>query len=254
MFIQKLMWIWFRWIPHTFLAQHRFSAFWLRSKCSICSYQLNIWYGGHVPPSILNWFLQGDEVQELAPASSRVGLALQYRQDRPTSPLNTRRSSAHHCGWLSTLHFNQKQYISPPASTPTISSPKSVKYRINWIPKNPNKLAWNVKTSLTSPKTTVWEKFRKTFYLFFLKETKIQENTDRMPFLFWFLYLVYVFGGFASYREQRTTIYLTEVTQFWVYLQFYLKYVSMFLQCSTFSNLLQDRSHRCAIHLFLCDT
>ena len=22
--------------------QHRFSAFWLRSKCSICSYQLNI--------------------------------------------------------------------------------------------------------------------------------------------------------------------------------------------------------------------
>ena len=66
---------------------HRFSAFWLRSKCSICSYQLNIWYGGHVPPSILNWFLQGDEVQELAPASSRVGLALQYRQDRPTSPL-----------------------------------------------------------------------------------------------------------------------------------------------------------------------
>ena len=61
-----------------------FSAFWLRSKCSICSYQLNIWYGDHVSPSILNWFLQGDEVQELAPASSRVGLALQYRQDRLT--------------------------------------------------------------------------------------------------------------------------------------------------------------------------
>ena len=36
---------------------HRFSAFWLRSKCSICSYQLNIWYEGHVPSSILNWFL-----------------------------------------------------------------------------------------------------------------------------------------------------------------------------------------------------
>ena len=36
---------------------HRFSAFWLRSKCSICSYQLNIWYGDHVSPSILNWFL-----------------------------------------------------------------------------------------------------------------------------------------------------------------------------------------------------
>ena len=81
------MWVWFHCIPQTFWAEHRFSAFWLRSKCSICSYQLNIWYGGHVPPSILNWFLQGDEVQELAPASSRVGLALQYRQDRPTSPL-----------------------------------------------------------------------------------------------------------------------------------------------------------------------
>ena len=67
--------------------QYRFSAFWLRSKCSICSYQLNIWYGGHVPPSILNWFLEGDRVQELAPALSRVDLALQYRQDRPTSPL-----------------------------------------------------------------------------------------------------------------------------------------------------------------------
>jgi len=26
------------------IAGHRFSAFWLRSKCSICSYQLNIWY------------------------------------------------------------------------------------------------------------------------------------------------------------------------------------------------------------------
>ena len=27
---------------------YRFSAFWLISKCSICSYQLNVWYGGHV--------------------------------------------------------------------------------------------------------------------------------------------------------------------------------------------------------------
>jgi len=36
---------------------HRFSAFWLRSKCSICSYQLNIWYVPHRGTSILNWFL-----------------------------------------------------------------------------------------------------------------------------------------------------------------------------------------------------
>ena len=67
---------------------HRFSAFWLRSKCSICSYQLNIWYENHVFSSILNWFLKGDGSQELAPTPSRVGLTLQYRQDRPTSPLN----------------------------------------------------------------------------------------------------------------------------------------------------------------------
>ena len=26
-------------------------------KCSICSYQLNLWYGGHWPPSRLNSFL-----------------------------------------------------------------------------------------------------------------------------------------------------------------------------------------------------
>ena len=39
------------------LQPHRFSAFWLRSKCSICSYQLNIWYGLHSRSRILNWFL-----------------------------------------------------------------------------------------------------------------------------------------------------------------------------------------------------
>ena len=40
------------------LWRHRFSAFWLRSKCSICSYQLNIWYVPHWGTSILNWFLE----------------------------------------------------------------------------------------------------------------------------------------------------------------------------------------------------
>ncbi len=91
------------------MLHYRFSAFWLRSKCSICSYQLNIWYGGHVPPSILNWFLQGDKVQELAPALSRVGLALQYRQDRPTSPLNHRKGivcmSNFTISYKSSIHF-----------------------------------------------------------------------------------------------------------------------------------------------------
>ena len=41
---------------------YRFSAFWLRSRCSICSYQLNIWYEVHRTSSILNWFLDGDGV------------------------------------------------------------------------------------------------------------------------------------------------------------------------------------------------
>ena len=36
---------------------YRFSAYWLRSKCSICSYQFNIWYVLHRGTSILIWFL-----------------------------------------------------------------------------------------------------------------------------------------------------------------------------------------------------
>jgi len=39
-------------------------------KCSICSYQLNLWYGGHCPPSRLNLFLHrvGDHTIYRAPA------------------------------------------------------------------------------------------------------------------------------------------------------------------------------------------
>ena len=49
----------FRWlILLFFLSFYRFSAFWLRSKCSICSYQLNIWYVPHRGTTILNWFLE----------------------------------------------------------------------------------------------------------------------------------------------------------------------------------------------------
>lgn len=44
------------------VTRHRFSAFWLRSKCSICSYQLNIWYVPYVGTSILNWFLHLGEM------------------------------------------------------------------------------------------------------------------------------------------------------------------------------------------------
>ena len=106
--LQNLILFSFVCLTQHFHIQHRFSAFWLRSKCSICSYQLNIWYGGHVPPSILNWFLQGDEVQELAPASSRVGLALQYRQDRPTSPLRPRDPHHHQQNQTPFYHKNGK--------------------------------------------------------------------------------------------------------------------------------------------------
>ena len=58
--------------------RHRFSAFWLRSKCSICSYQLNIWYVPHVGTSILNWFLQLGEMSGActALATSWPGIAV----------------------------------------------------------------------------------------------------------------------------------------------------------------------------------
>jgi len=50
-------------------AGHRFSAFWLRSKCSICSYQLNIWYVPHWGTTILNWFLDMDRALGACSAS-----------------------------------------------------------------------------------------------------------------------------------------------------------------------------------------
>ena len=58
--------------------QHRFSAFWLRSKCSICSYQLNIWYGPHCGSRILNWFLNRGGALSACTASStgRPGIAV----------------------------------------------------------------------------------------------------------------------------------------------------------------------------------
>ena len=48
-------------------------------KCSICSYQFNIWYAGHSPAHILIWFLafgQGSEVY-LTLTTGCLGLALQ---------------------------------------------------------------------------------------------------------------------------------------------------------------------------------
>ena len=48
-------------------------------KCSICSYQFNIWYAGHSPAQILIWFLafgQGSEVY-LTLTTGCLGIALQ---------------------------------------------------------------------------------------------------------------------------------------------------------------------------------
>ena len=61
--------------------RHRFSAFWLRSKCSICSYQLNIWYVAHWVTTILNWFLKLGEVAGACSAltTGRPGIALTSR-------------------------------------------------------------------------------------------------------------------------------------------------------------------------------
>ena len=48
-------------------------------KCSICSYQFNIWYAGHSPAQILIWFLAfglGSEVY-LTLTTGCLGIALQ---------------------------------------------------------------------------------------------------------------------------------------------------------------------------------
>ena len=57
---------------------YRFSAFWLRSKCSICSYQLNIWYVVHCTTTILNWFLEpgGDAGACSDPSTGWPGIAV----------------------------------------------------------------------------------------------------------------------------------------------------------------------------------
>ena len=57
---------------------YRFSAFWLWSKCSICSYQLNIWYDPHAGSTILNWFLDHGKV---------LGACSTFAADRPSIAL-----------------------------------------------------------------------------------------------------------------------------------------------------------------------
>jgi len=89
------------------IIDYRFSAFWLRSKCSICSYQLNIWYEGHVPSSILNWFLTGDGGLGActAPVASWPSIAV---------PLG----SAHGPTYRIKRHFRLKPLIGSPIRPP----------------------------------------------------------------------------------------------------------------------------------------
>jgi hypothetical protein len=67
--------------------RYRFSAFWLRSKCSICSYQLNLWYVSHVLTMRLDSFLPDVWVYRFTGTQTRVGPVLQYLRDRPTFPM-----------------------------------------------------------------------------------------------------------------------------------------------------------------------
>ena len=62
-------------------------------KCSICSYQFNIWYAGHSPAQILIWFLafgQGSEVY-LTLTTGCLGIALQPSAAHQHSYLNKNR-------------------------------------------------------------------------------------------------------------------------------------------------------------------
>ena len=49
---------------------YRFLAFWVRSECSICSSQVNIWYVPHRGTTISNWFLESGEVSGLVRSCS----------------------------------------------------------------------------------------------------------------------------------------------------------------------------------------
>ena len=61
-------------------------------KCSICSYQFNIWYVGHVSTHILIWFLLGGQGSEvyLTLTTGCIGIALPPRAAHPISKANVK--------------------------------------------------------------------------------------------------------------------------------------------------------------------
>ena len=63
-------------------------------KCSICSYQFNIWYGVHSTPCILIWFLAFElGTKRFTSPCSRVAPRLHYTRARLTKYKNSKTSS-----------------------------------------------------------------------------------------------------------------------------------------------------------------
>lgn len=80
---------------------YRFSALWLRSKCSICSYQLNIWYVAHGVTGMLIWFLGTDGVSGACSTSVTgcPGIAV------PPGSASHEILLLSRCSWLTCLNF-----------------------------------------------------------------------------------------------------------------------------------------------------
>ena len=75
---ERIKWIIFeKMTPKRARQKYRFSAFWLRSKCSICSYQLNLWYKSYLGFVEIYWFLGPWRVVRACspPAAGRPGIA-----------------------------------------------------------------------------------------------------------------------------------------------------------------------------------
>ena len=71
---------------------YRFSAFWLRSKCSICSYQLNIWQGLLRRPRYQTDFSKGMRLKLCYLVAGWPGIAVPSGSAQ--LPTHTRRSSS----------------------------------------------------------------------------------------------------------------------------------------------------------------
>ena len=135
--------------------RYRFSAFWLRSKCSICSYQLNIWYEVHRTSSILNWFLAGDEVSVACYGFVTCRPCIAVPQgfwhtspikniQRQTSIVHVLNESLFAGTWIPTWKTLKEKWpwLRRDLSPPTLSSARQLRIRsralrLVWRPKKP---------------------------------------------------------------------------------------------------------------------